>query len=423
VAQVFNSYIIAESEEAMSVFDQHALHERLRFEKLRKEYETRTVSRQRLLFPVTLEIPAHRRGNLVESLDLFSAVGLDMEHFGDTTFVVRAVPEGVGLADVAGFARWACLIGPVGWDLAGSRFPMRLFWDPATSLLDGTTEMAFGAGLLAEIRSAGHLQANIAAAREALALAQGLGDPACLAESQVVLNAYLFLAALKTIADALRQPLPPSAGQPLAAGLPAALAALDAAAEAIVVGLWAWGCLVYPPTPRQPPHRLEETMSVFAQVVTEAYRAASRLGVVDPRPAYRDRLLGGWTAADFPTPTATLRFDATDLLAGPGPYRVMFRFTGGAYGLDILAVSFREADAGGEREVARVAPKAYGYGDSPPPPHIGRYEAWNDVRLDLAEVKPGARYCVTAEVRGVPADAPAGRRTCNGAVLLRRAWA
>ncbi|MCG3196315.1 MAG: DNA mismatch repair endonuclease MutL [Candidatus Omnitrophica bacterium] len=102
VAQVFNSYIIAESEEAMSVFDQHALHERLRFEKLRTEYEARTVTRQRLLFPVTVEIPAHRKGNLLESLDLFSAVGLDLEHFGDTTFVVRAVPEGVGLADVAG---------------------------------------------------------------------------------------------------------------------------------------------------------------------------------------------------------------------------------------------------------------------------------------------------------------------------------
>jgi len=331
-----------------------------------------------------------------------------------------------GMADPEGFARWACLVGPLGWDLAGSRFPMRLFWDPATTILDGSTEIRFGDGLLAEIPSAEHLQANIESARQALALAQALGDPArraAVAESQVVLNAYLFLEALKAISDTLRQPSTMSPERPIAATLPAALAALDAAAEAVVRGLWDWGCLVYPQTPEKPQHRFEETMSVFAQVVTEAYRSAGRLGIADPRPAYRDRPLGGWSAADFPTTEATLRFDATDLLDGPGPYRVMFRFTGGAYGLDILAVSFRETDETGEREVARIEPKSYGYGDSPPPPHIGRYEAWNDVRLDLAEVKPGVRYFLAAEVRGIPTDAPAEQRTSSGEVLLRRAWA
>jgi hypothetical protein len=336
-----------------------------------------------------------------------------------------------GMADPEGFAHWAGLIGPLGWELAGSRFPMRLFWDPATSILDGSAEMRFGDGLLAEIPSAEHLQGNIAAARACLAAAQALGDGArraAVAESQVVLNAYLFLQALKAISDALRQPSTISAERPLSATLPAALATLDAAAEAVVAGLWEWGCLVYPQMPHKPQHRFEETMSVFAQVVTEAHHSAGRLGIADPRPAYRDRPLGDWSAADFPTPEATLRFDVTDLLAGPGPYRVMFRFTGGAYGLDIIAVaitavSFREADGAGEREVVRIEPKSYGYGDSPPPPHIGRYEAWNDVRLDLVEVKPDARYFVQAVVRGIPADAPPDRRTCNGEVSLRRAWA
>ena len=209
---------------------------------------------------------------------------------------------------------------------------------------------------------------------------------------------------------------------------PHLLAALDAAAEAVVRGLWAWGCLVYPETPQKPQHRFEETMSVFAQVVTEAYRVAAALGVADPRPAYRDRRIGGWTAAnfvagDFPTFDATLRFDVTDFLDGPGPYRVMFRFLGGAYGLDILAVSFQEMDESGEREVARIEPKSYGYGDSPPPPHIGRYEAWNDVLLELPAIRPSARYFVQADVRGIPADAPPDRRTSDGEVTLRRAWA
>jgi hypothetical protein len=91
--------------------------------------------------------------------------------------------------------------------------------------------------------------------------------------------------------------------------------------------------------------------------------------------------------------------------------------------LDILAVSLQEVGAWGAREVARIEPKAYGYGDSPPPPHVGRYEAWNDVRLDLPAIQPGARTFVQADVRGIPADAPAERRTSQGEISLRRAWA
>jgi hypothetical protein len=327
------------------------------------------------------------------------------------------------MRDAEGFARWAGLIGPLGWDLAGSRFPMRLFWDPATGILDGSTEMVFGEGLLAEIPSAERLAANLAAARSALALAETLDAPACVAESHVVLHSYLFLEALQAVSGAVRLPSTAPPAWPPSPALAPALAALDAAAEAVVRGLWLWSCLVYPETPAKPPHRLEETMSVFAQVVTEAYRVAAALGIADPRPEYRDRLIGGWTAADFPADDALLQFDVTELLAGPGPYRVMFRFQGGACGLDICSVSLREADAAGEREVARVEPKAYGYGDNPPPPHIGRYEAWNDVRLDLPTVRPDARYGVQARVGGIPTGAPAERRTTRGEALLRRAWA
>ena len=54
-----------------------------------------------------------------------------------------AARQGQDMADVEGFARWACLIGPLGWDLAGSRFPMRLFWDPAKTILDGSAPLDF----------------------------------------------------------------------------------------------------------------------------------------------------------------------------------------------------------------------------------------------------------------------------------------
>ncbi len=336
----------------------------------------------------------------------------------DEEGLARAWARRQGMKDVAGFAEWALQIGPLGWDLAGSRFPMRLFWDPARTILEKPTAMIFGEGLLAEVASAEHLERNIASAGRALALAQTLDRLECVAESQVVLNSYLFLKALIAISQTPRT-------KAAAAGLAAHLAVLDAAAEAAVRGVWDWGCIVYQDTPQKPTHRFEETMSVFAQVVDEAYRLAAQAGLADPRPAYRDRRIGGWTENDFTVTDATLRFDITNMLAGPGPYRVLFRYLGGGYGADIISVSFWQDDGMGQSEVFHIVPKAYGYGDNQPPPHIGRYEAWNDVRLDLPSVTPATRYFVEAHLGGmpVPGSVPAERRTSSGDICLRRAWA
>jgi DNA mismatch repair protein MutL len=103
VAQVFDSYIVAEAEGLMAVFDQHALHERLQFEKFRRDYEAHAISQQRLLFPMTLEIPPNRVDLLQESLELLAGFGLEMESFGDTTFVVRGIPSEMDFVSVKGF--------------------------------------------------------------------------------------------------------------------------------------------------------------------------------------------------------------------------------------------------------------------------------------------------------------------------------
>lgn len=337
----------------------------------------------------------------------WNAEGRDEKQFA------RAWAANQGIADVAKFADWACQIGPLGWDLAGGHFPMRLFWDPARSILEGPTPMAFGQGFLAEIASPEHVERNIALAQQALALAETLGQPECVAESQVVLNSYLFLKALVVLS-----------GKPRGAW-DAPLAALDAAAEAAVCGLWVWGTTLFPGLPQRPPHRFEETMSVFSQVVTEAYHLATEAGIVDPRPAWRDQRLGGWTEDNFDGTSAVLRFNVTERLAGAGAYRVMFRHVGGSYGADLLTVALLHEDTSGLHEVCRVEPKAYGYGDNAAPPHVGRYEAWNDVRLDAPAIQPGGRYYIEVTLGGLPAPGEVAdkRRTTTGDICLRKAWA
>ena len=102
VAQLFNSYIVCESGDEMAVFDQHALHERLQFERFRAEWEKGGVTRQRLMFPTSLEIAPQRSGLLADSLPLLSKLGFEIDPFGENTFAVQAIPADLELSDVKG---------------------------------------------------------------------------------------------------------------------------------------------------------------------------------------------------------------------------------------------------------------------------------------------------------------------------------
>lgn len=103
LAQVFDSYIIAQKGDEMAIFDQHALHERIQFEKFRESYQTRSLSSQKLLFPVTVEIPLQRQGILQESQDFLAEIGFELDPFGGSTFLVQSVPADLSLGEVQGF--------------------------------------------------------------------------------------------------------------------------------------------------------------------------------------------------------------------------------------------------------------------------------------------------------------------------------
>jgi DNA mismatch repair protein MutL len=105
VCQVFDSFILCESGEEMAFFDQHALHERLLFEKFRKEHENGPIGGQNLMFPQTVEVAPNQAGLLAGSLPFLTDLGLEMEPFGDRTFVVRAVPGDLDLSEIEGLVQ------------------------------------------------------------------------------------------------------------------------------------------------------------------------------------------------------------------------------------------------------------------------------------------------------------------------------
>ncbi len=90
--QVMGTYIIAEQDGRLVLVDQHAAHERVVYEKLKHRHTHLPRDSQFLLVPETLELGAGEADLLTGILPDLEALGLVIEPFGGTTFVVKAVP-------------------------------------------------------------------------------------------------------------------------------------------------------------------------------------------------------------------------------------------------------------------------------------------------------------------------------------------
>jgi DNA mismatch repair protein MutL len=100
--QVAATYIVAEAEDGLVIVDQHAAHERLVLERMRKARENGSVARQALLLPEVVELDEPDCDRLEGSAPELGQMGLDLERFGPTAMLVRAVPVALGKTDVAG---------------------------------------------------------------------------------------------------------------------------------------------------------------------------------------------------------------------------------------------------------------------------------------------------------------------------------
>ena len=98
--QVAATYIIAEAEDGLVIVDQHAAHERLVLERMRAAREGGTIARQSLLMPEVIELAEPDCDRLEGATSELSVMGLEVERFGPTTMLVRAVPAALGSPDV-----------------------------------------------------------------------------------------------------------------------------------------------------------------------------------------------------------------------------------------------------------------------------------------------------------------------------------
>lgn len=85
-------YVLMESTEGLVLMDQHAAHERVNFEKMRRAMEQGGVPSQRLLMPLTLQTSPRDADVLTRNLEALARLGIEAEPFGPNTFKVEALP-------------------------------------------------------------------------------------------------------------------------------------------------------------------------------------------------------------------------------------------------------------------------------------------------------------------------------------------
>jgi len=99
VGQIFDLYILAVGVDSLYIIDQHAVHEKIVYERLRKEIEEKTVgSKQRLIEAVSFECNPKEEALIQEQLPTLAKLGFELAYFGKNTFLVRAVPSVLGRA-------------------------------------------------------------------------------------------------------------------------------------------------------------------------------------------------------------------------------------------------------------------------------------------------------------------------------------
>jgi len=97
--QIANTYIVAEAEDGLVIVDQHAAHERLVLEKLRRGMAGQAVPSQGLLLPEVVEIDEAACDRLEAAAAQLSALGVEIERFGPAAVMVRATPAMLGAID------------------------------------------------------------------------------------------------------------------------------------------------------------------------------------------------------------------------------------------------------------------------------------------------------------------------------------
>lgn len=99
-AQLHETYVVAQTRDGIVIVDQHAVHERLVYERMKTALAETGIARQTLLIPEVVELEPYAAHQLANRASELAELGLVLEAFGEGAIVVREVPAMLGDTDV-----------------------------------------------------------------------------------------------------------------------------------------------------------------------------------------------------------------------------------------------------------------------------------------------------------------------------------
>src|SRR5579872_759322 len=96
VIQLYEAYLVLETDKGMLIIDQHALHERILFEQWKARLRSGPLETQRLLIPEPVDLSAEQAARVLEVREVLTELGLGVEDFGGDTVIVTSYPSLLG---------------------------------------------------------------------------------------------------------------------------------------------------------------------------------------------------------------------------------------------------------------------------------------------------------------------------------------
>ncbi|MBO4982083.1 MAG: DNA mismatch repair endonuclease MutL [Lachnospiraceae bacterium] len=92
IGQVFDTYWLVQFEDKLFIIDQHAAHEKVKYERLMKQFREKQMVSQRLMPPVIISLTGQEETVLSQYREVFASLGFEIEEFGGSEYALRSVP-------------------------------------------------------------------------------------------------------------------------------------------------------------------------------------------------------------------------------------------------------------------------------------------------------------------------------------------
>lgn len=93
LAQAFDTYMIVKNNDSIDFYDQHACHERIKYEELREKYTNQVLGAKQLLFPEIIEFTPLECNIIMDNISVFNEFMFDIDRISETELIVRSVPD------------------------------------------------------------------------------------------------------------------------------------------------------------------------------------------------------------------------------------------------------------------------------------------------------------------------------------------